>query len=720
MTNPSDFDDRLSSYLTGAPIRDVDPGAAHIASRARRRTKHRRVAGGALASVALLTSAGVVVNRLQTPGTVRTGAAKVRAAADDTTTTTAIPQSAMTASGAILPVPTAPGGIDPSSLKWPASNITWERVDSSLSISNNLGMPGQSIHKDGDTFLAVSTEPGKGQLPNPNEPYMPKSALYSSKDGVSWQQRSVPDLAIGGATMADGTLYAVGTATATAQVVRNSDGSSVADLVVAVSKDGKTWKNQTLPLDVRGLASKGAQVAMGQTLIAHSGSTVLVQASVQVYLDPAKYLPKNVSFDRWGFQISNGAFIVYGPPSAEALACQNAQDAVRQDGRTFATTPPVPTTAVVDTSVVESGASPTTLPAIGAPTSLSPACMAALSAPPPIAGTYKFSDLGVDPAIAAVAQNPTQLFASTGGGPFESVPAPAGLSGQNTGPAFLTSVAAGFLLGRINYPTGEDGNQVPVTNILHSADGKVWTDFGSLHGQVVSSGVTEGRFTVVVSDEKGGTRLVRLKSDRSGFEDVSDSSSPTSTLLANMGYQTAIGEAGFVAVFSNPWMFTGVSVNHEGFTFLVNQNPTTGTQQVKVTNDATGAVVAEGPLQPEDKSDPSLKFDKHIKWSADSQSDITIVDDKGATVVSIGVSDLFNQINLKQQAEATKSMRILDSQDGVTWSATNVSDLVDLAKVPVIAASNLIVDKDRYIVNLLVARTDGGPADTITFVGRRG
>lgn len=64
-------------------------------------------------------------------------------------------------------------------------------------------------------------------------------------------------------------------------------------------------------------------------------------------------------------------------------------------------------------------------------------------------------------------------------------------------------------------------------------------------------------------------------------------------------------------------------------------------------------------------------------------------------------------------------MRILDSQDRVTWSATNVSDLVDLSKVPVIAVSNLIVDKDRYIVNLLVVRTDGGPADTITFVGRR-
>jgi ABC-type cobalamin/Fe3+-siderophores transport system ATPase subunit len=89
-------------------------------------------------------------------------------------------------------------------------------------------------------------------------------------------------------------------------------------------------------------------------------------------------------------------------------------------------------------------------------------------------------------------------------------------------------------------------------------------------------------------------------------------------------------------------------------------------------------------------------------------------------VTSMNSNDLFTQVSQQQQAEAAKSMRILDAQDGVTWSATSVSDLVDLTKVPVIGASNLIVDTDRYIVNLLVARPDGGPADTITFVGRRG
>jgi hypothetical protein len=719
MSNPNDFDERLTSYLTAAPIRDVDPGAAHIALRARRRTKHRRMAGGALASVTLLTSVGVIVNRLQTPGIVRTGAANVPATADDTTTTTettVTPQPGLTS---VLPAgPTNPGGVDPSTLKWPASNITWQRVDSSLSISNYFGSPGQGIHKDGDTFLAVSTEPGKGKLPTGNEAYYPKSALYSSKDGVSWQQRSVPDLAIGSATMAEGTLYAVGSSTATAQVLSTGGGSSVADLLVAVSKDGTTWKNQTLPLDLRGLVSKGAQIVTGPTQIAHVGTTVLVQITAPVSVDPAKYLPKNVSIDQWGVDQRDGAFIVYGPPSAEATACEAQVRAWKENGSSaptiFATIPPLtPTTTVVEPAL-------STVPLAISPGGLSPTCEAALKGPQTIAGTYKFSDVGVDPAIIEAAQNPTHLFASTNGGPFVTVKAPDTVSGLYSGTGFLAAVANGFVMGRTNYKVDEIGNQVTTTNVVRSLDGKIWTDLGSFNGQAISLGEVGGEFTMVVSDNLGGVKLMRLKNDGPGFEDVADSSSPTSAALAMMGYQTSIGEAGFLSAISNAGVFTDVSVNHIGFTFLVTQSPTTGIQNLKVTQDATGTVVVDGPLVPDEQVDPNIKRDTRIHWSNDGASNITIVDDKGTTVVAIGISDLFNQINVQQQAEATKSMRILDSQDGVTWSATNVSDLVDLAKVRVIAASNLIVDKDRYIVNLLVARTDGGPADTITFVGRRG
>jgi hypothetical protein len=362
-------------------------------------------------------------------------------------------------------------------------------------------------------------------------------------------------------------------------------------------------------------------------------------------------------------------------------------------------------------------AAPTTIP----PSGISPACEAALNAPPAIAGTYRFSDLGVDPSIIVAMKNPVHLFASTGGGPFTSVQAPDALNSQNSGTSFLTSVSDGFLIGRIKYPSGGSGNQIATTGVVHSPDGKTWTDFGEVNGQVLSSGVTGGHFTLVVNDEKG-TRLVQLKGDGTGFEDVVNSSSPTTSALSMTGAQMTIGDAGYLAAFANdggPFM-PAVTVQHSRFTFLVTQDPKTGMQQVKVTEDATGSVVADGPLSPDEKSDPSLKLDKHIKWSVDSQSDITIVDDNGKTLVSIGVSNLFNQISQQQQAESVKSMRILDSQDGITWSATSISDLVDLTKVPVIGASNLIVDKDRYIVNLLVARTDGGPADTITFVGRRG
>jgi hypothetical protein len=376
---------------------------------------------------------------------------------------------------------------------------------------------------------------------------------------------------------------------------------------------------------------------------------------------------------------------------------------------TLSTVAPVPS----DPSV------PSTIIVAGQPTGWSSACDAAMSAPRPIAGTYKFSDLGVDPAIVAAAEHPTHLFVSTDGGPFAAVPVSDGPTGDNTGTGFLAAVSDGFLLGRMKFPVG-GGNQVVTTNVAHSVDGKTWTDFGSLDGSIVSSGSVGGHFTVLLSDNTGRVKLVRLKDDGSGFEDVVDSSSPTAAVLAATGYQTSMGEAGFLAAFSNGGAFTSdVSVQHNGFTFHVGQGPT-GMQLLKVIDDTTAVVVADGPLIQDVTTDPSIKPDKRIRWSTDGSSDITIVDDKGATVVTITGSDLFNQVNQKQQAESVKSMRILDSQDGVTWSATNVSDLVDLAKVPVIGASNLIVDKDRYIVNLLVARSDGGPADTITFVGRRG
>jgi hypothetical protein len=720
MTNPPDFDDRLTSYLVSSPIRDVDPGATHIVSRARRRTKQRRIAGGAMASVALLTSAGIIVNRLQTPGTIRTSTAKVKPATDETTTTetTAVPQ---------LPPPvfaTVPGsqsalrGVDPSTLKWPASNITWERVDSTLSISN-WGYAGTSLQKDGDTFLAVSTEPSKGTLPNPNEPYQPKNSLYLSKDGVSWQERPVPDLALASATMSDGALYAVGTANATAQVSQNSNGTSYADLMVAVSKDGKTWKNQILPLDLRGLVDKGGLVTVGSTQIAHFGTTVLVQSTVPVSLDATKYLPKNVSVDTWGYEQRGDAFVVFGPPSAEAVACQ-AQPRL-QDGvspiPTLATlpAPAVPTT----TTVLAVGG-----PAVSTPISSSQDCEAATRAPRTIVGTYKFSDLGIDPALVAASQNPAHLFASTNGGPFGSVQAPS-FMGEQLGPfgpgtGFLASVTDGFLLGLATSSIDSLGNQLTTTNVAHSADAKTWTDLGSFNGLVTSSGVIGGRFTMVVADERGGVKLKQLKRDGAGIEDVSDSSSPTAAALSTIVYQTAIGGAGYLGIFSNPWTSAEAVVKHNGFTFQVGQDPNNGIQHLKVTEDATGAVVADGAMVADGQADASMKVDKRIKWPIDGPVDITIVDEKGRSVVSINYGDLITQVSQQQQAEVAKSIRILDSQDGVNWSATSVSDLVDLAKVPVIGSSNLIVDKDRYIVNLLVARTDGGPADTITFVGRRG
>jgi hypothetical protein len=84
----------------------------------------------------------------------------------------------------------------------------------------------------------------------------------------------------------------------------------------------------------------------------------------------------------------------------------------------------------------------------------------------------------------------------------------------------------------------------------------------------------------------------------------------------------------------------------------------------------------------------------------------------GSTLVQTTNPDDFSD-------QFARRTRILDSADGHTYSQTVVGDLIGTDQ-KILGVSNVIVDKDRYIVNVLVKRADGGPPDTIVLVGRRG
>jgi hypothetical protein len=70
------------------------------------------------------------------------------------------------------------------------------------------------------------------------------------------------------------------------------------------------------------------------------------------------------------------------------------------------------------------------------------------------------------------------------------------------------------------------------------------------------------------------------------------------------------------------------------------------------------------------------------------------------------------------QDQYARRTRILDSVDGRTYSQTIVDDLIGTDQ-KIQGVSNVIVDKDRYVITVQVKRPDVGPPDTITFVGRR-
>jgi hypothetical protein len=88
-------------------------------------------------------------------------------------------------------------------------------------------------------------------------------------------------------------------------------------------------------------------------------------------------------------------------------------------------------------------------------------------------------------------------------------------------------------------------------------------------------------------------------------------------------------------------------------------------------------------------------------------------------VSTVRLEDIWHRLSWASQASYAKSLQILDSPDGKTWTSSKLSDLIDLNVDQVISVGNIIVDKDKYIVNLSIAPQTGSIPKTITLVGRR-
>jgi hypothetical protein len=537
--------------------------------------------------------------------------------------------------------------------------------------------------------------------------------LYTSADGISWAPRSLPDaMWFGGVVPGDaGALYAVGTAAATAPIDAKTH---VGDLVVAASSDGKTWKNVVLPLDLRSLAKKGANVGTSSASIARKGKTIVAAVQVDVQVDVASKLPAGVSTN-YGVEMVDGVALVHGPPDQATLDCQ--QQAGGPSPTTFATIP-VPVTS--DSTVPPPVTASTTAyraqdPGYGVPSgALSAECAQLLSQPKPtpVIGRYRLTDLGVDPIVAAQVGSRVHLFASDDGVSFEEVAGPgaAFLSNGGSNGGALVASSDGFDI-VVSHPDPTQSSEV-----LHSVDGRSWTPVGRFENAYVQGlGSYAGRTVVMLQKNDPANGMMQSQELLSVSTDgLTPIPLPDLGLALSTGRPVSMGESGFATVANLDLLGFGmqeVRFTIDGYGFTTTNEP--AGQRVKV-------VAPDGSLV----ADDVMGFGRgHIVQSNDGG--ITITNESGKVRLTLSgerYGQAMNLATLRRQAQASV---LLTSPDGAAWSATKLSDLVDLNTVPALGITNVIVDKDRIIVTVMVDNpngivVDGARApDTITFVGRR-
>ena len=276
-SNPFEHDpvhDELADRLR-RQARSLDIGATPVAAvvqRGRQRRERRRVATG-LAAVLVLSGTAIGTIQLLSQPTSH----KVVPATDSE-------------AGATTPDGTIAGNVASDQLTGVNridSNLAWNVVEPGSTealgsvIWDNSAVAGQTA-----PYFAWSTAPGK----TVNQGFVP--TLYRSDDGIHWVPAggtsfTQPEVSIRGVGSRNGRMFAFGTAAATAPIPNGGGG----EVVVDVSDDlGASWRNITLPFDLRGLAkSKGVQSVGFQGELVAGNRGVVAIGVPSVNIDPSVY-----------------------------------------------------------------------------------------------------------------------------------------------------------------------------------------------------------------------------------------------------------------------------------------------------------------------------------------------------------------------------------------------------------------------------------------------
>jgi hypothetical protein len=385
-----------------------------------------------------------------------------------------------------------------------------------------LGASTSSATTAEGAVYALSTEPG---VPGPGK--RGPGHLYRSTDDTGWTDVALPDglspqdVAAGGDR-----VYAIGTAPA------GGGGEQVK--LASGTGDGR-WDTMDLPLDIPALdaAFPGEVRAASSEVATGADGTTVVAVGVQGWLDENE-LPADVRA-AWSTGVvdvsADGIDVLHDPCSMPTTTTTAASSA--SDGEAVTTS---------------TGAAVTTVPDAKAGSGATGGCDGATDAPT-IASSYTWSELGVDPAVGALAVGRTYLYASSGDGPFEEV---AQLPSTHTWATEITSTSEGFWL---SYPSETTGDQpVTSTTVVRSADGRSWdTDAAvEIPGDILAAGVLGGSPAVLTRGSTDGRPVLSVLGTSGVAQTVDVADALGDAVDATNAVDAAIGPMGIALVLYPP------------------------------------------------------------------------------------------------------------------------------------------------------------------------
>jgi hypothetical protein len=664
--------------------RSLDIGHTPIAAvvqRGQQRRERRRVAVG-LATILVLSGTAIGSIQLLSQPTTR----KVVPGTDSEPSATT-PNA--TIAGAVPSDPLTPvNRID--------SNLAWNVVEpGSTEALGSVTWDNSAVASQQPPYLAWSTSPGK----TANQEFVP--TLYRSDDGIHWvpaggDSFTQPEISMRGVGSRNGRMFAFGTAAATAPIPNGGGG----EVVVDVSDDlGASWRNITLPIDLRGLASsKGVQSVGFQGDMVAGDKGVVAVGVPSVNLDPSLLNGSNGGF----IAQRDGAILVNYPTCGGDVT----PTTISFPGGYAPPLVPIPTIAA-PANTIPAGATTTTN--VGT-TGTAPVDQCPADTSPGQSGLIPWSDLGIDSNVVAAMFTP-RVFVSTDGENFEEGSFPPLPDGSQLSQLDVVATANGFAATATLYGFGPVGG--PLAKLYTSTDGLSWgeSDMPSGYYNIINV-LTNGTIVAFGSDIGGVQPFTAVSTDGVEWSKVTLGSlvNPDDGQTAQMNvWVSGAGPGGITAVagidVDAAAEAGGFSIDKDGVRLTMTQSRV----QVMVATDiATGEELGrfDGRTPPDDSA--------VLTYATDSDGGFRLLSPDGTVRVRFTDADI--QGLYQQQAVFTPKTVVLHSTDGMNWSRDDVAPLVGFDSF---GAGRVQVTDSNVLISIvdINQRDAAGIPQTVVLVG---